>query len=321
LLNWADLLIQSNRLETQLHELRGMRDEWKEEKARVSVIKETMSRGMQTIVDSAVERDEYIDKALDKFQERLNRHRVEIDKSYRREKELKERVEVLEAQIESMSEKLCHCGKASPVFDDDGGLEYAASDEYHTPPISSLVVASPEENEEPIPIALMDRAEDVPDNLDQENRLLPCCLTPLVRRDAILVPIEEVEERDPRITTVGQRASRRRDRRVDPYRMTAGNQQERFHRYLQVFDDVFVSDREFQRRRRDFRFLVGRVESSADVGGDRSCTSDRDSHHHSSSRQRSFLIGPCPAAGQSRQCGRLDWPISGGLWSGASDAA
>jgi hypothetical protein len=293
--------------------MRGMQQEWRE-------IKETMSQGMKTIIDSAVERDEYVDKGMDKFQECLNRHRVEIDKSYRREKELRERIEVLEAQVESMSERLCHCGKASPTFDEDGGLEYADSDEYHTPPVSSLVTAPPEENEEPIPIAIVDRAEDVPDDSTPENGLLPCCVTTEVRRGAMLVPIEEVEERDPRITTVGQRASRRRDRRIDPYRMAADNRPDRFRRYLQTFDDVFVSDRELQRRRRDFSFL-DRVESSTPVGRDRSFASDRDSHHHSSLRQRSFLIGPRPSVGQSRQCGRLDWPTSGRLWSGASDAA
>jgi archaellum component FlaC len=106
LLNKADLLIQSSRLETQLHELCGMQQEWREEKVRVSEIRETMNRGTKVIIHSAVERDEYIDKGMDKFQERLNRHQVEIDKSYRQEKELRERVEVLEAQVESMSERV-----------------------------------------------------------------------------------------------------------------------------------------------------------------------------------------------------------------------
>jgi hypothetical protein len=224
-----------------------MQQEWREEKARVSVIKDTMSRGMKAIIDSAVERDEYVDKGMDKFQERLNCHRVEIDKSFCQEKELRERVEVLEAQVESMSERLCHCGKASPVFDEDGSLEYAESDEYHTPPVSSLVTAPPEENEDPLPIP--DRAEEVPD-LDLGTVPLSCCVTTLVRRNAVLVPIEEVEERDPRITTVGQRACRRRDQRIDPYpnRMAAGDKQERFHRYLKVFGDSFVADSELRRR-------------------------------------------------------------------------
>jgi predicted ribosome quality control (RQC) complex YloA/Tae2 family protein len=82
---------------------------------------------MKAMVNSAIRRDESIDRGMDRFQEHLNRHRVEIDKSYKREKELRERVEVLEAQVESMSEKLCHCGKASPVFEENGSLEYANS--------------------------------------------------------------------------------------------------------------------------------------------------------------------------------------------------
>jgi hypothetical protein len=214
---------------------------------------------------------------------------------------------------------LCHCGKASPTFDEDGGLEYAESDEYHTPPVSSLVTVPPEENEDPLPVP--DRAEEVPD-LDLGTVPLSCCVTTLVRRNTMLVPIEEVEERDPRITTVGQQASRRKDRRIDPYphRMAAGNQQERFHRYLKVFGDSFVSDSELRRRRRDFDFLDRSVESSTDVGRDRSCTPDHGHCHHSLPRQRAFLVGPHFSTGQLRQCGRLDWPISGRLWAGVSDA-
>jgi hypothetical protein len=66
-----------------------MQQEWRDEKGRVSEIKETMNRGMKAIINSAVERDKYVDKGMDRFQKRLNRHRVEIDKSYRREKELR----------------------------------------------------------------------------------------------------------------------------------------------------------------------------------------------------------------------------------------
>jgi hypothetical protein len=133
--------------------MRGMSQEWREEKARISEIKEDMTCGMKALINSCVERDEYVDHGMDKFQERLNRHRVEIDKSYRREKELKEWVEVLEAQVESMSNKLCHCGQKSPVFEEDGGLEYADSPgEYHTPPNTSPITVPPEENEAPLPI-------------------------------------------------------------------------------------------------------------------------------------------------------------------------
>jgi hypothetical protein len=301
--------------------MRGMQQEWSEAKALLSEHKEDVTRAMKALYNGVVERDEYVDKGMDKFQERLNRHRAEIDKSYRREKELRERVEVLEAQVESMSNKLCHCGQSSPAFEEDSGLEYADSPgEYHTPPVSSPVDSIPVENEVPIPIP--DRAESAPNNSDQENVPPSCCITALVRRDAVLVPIEEVEEGDPRITTVGQRASRRRDRRIDPYphRMAAGNKQERLHRYLKFFGDSRVADSELQRRRRDFDYLDS-LQSSTDVGGDRSCTTDHDDSNNSLPTQRSVFAEQRPAVGQSRQCGRLDWPISGGLWSWTSDEA
>jgi hypothetical protein len=153
---------------------------------------------------------------------RINCHRVEIDKSYRQEKELKERVEVLEPQVESMSNKLCHCGQDSSTFEEDGGLEYVDSPgKYHTPPNTSPITAPPEENKAPIPIP--DCAESVPNASDQEN--VPPSNTLVVRR---LVPIEEVKERDPHITSVGQRTSHQRDRQVNPYpnHMTLGRRQE-----------------------------------------------------------------------------------------------
>jgi hypothetical protein len=85
-------------------------------------------------------------------------------------------------------------------------LEYTDSPgKYHTPPVSSPIASIPEENEIPIPIP--DRAESAPNNSDQENIPPSCCVTTLVRRDAMLVLIEEVEERDPRTTTVGQCAT------------------------------------------------------------------------------------------------------------------
>jgi hypothetical protein len=180
-----------------------MSQEWREEKVRVSEIKENMTHGMKAIINSAVEREEYADRGMDKFQERLNRHRVEIDKSYHREEELRERVEVLEAQVESMSNQLCHCGQESPTFKENGGLEYANSPgEYHTPPNTLPIM--PEENEAPIPIP--DRAESILNASDQKNVSPSNAL--VVRR---LMPIKEFEDRDPHITSVGQHASCRRD--------------------------------------------------------------------------------------------------------------
>jgi hypothetical protein len=48
--------------------MRGMQQEWSEEKARVSKIKEYMIQGMKAIINSAVERDKYVDHVMIKFQ-------------------------------------------------------------------------------------------------------------------------------------------------------------------------------------------------------------------------------------------------------------
>jgi hypothetical protein len=254
-----------------------MAQEWSEEKARVSEIKENITQGMKVIINSAMERDKYVDDGMDKFQECSNRHRVEIDKSHCQEKELKERVEVLEAQVESMSNKLCHCGQESPMFEEDGGLEYADSPgEYHTPSNTSPITAPPEENEAPIPIP--DRAESIPNASDQEN--VPPSNALVVRR---LVSIEEVEERDPRITSVGQHTSRRRDRRVNPYPHldTLGRQEEHFHQYLWSFEDSRVAASKLHHRKRDFCYIDSLCPSSTDVGRDHLSPRYCDDSHHS----------------------------------------
>jgi hypothetical protein len=123
------------------------------------------------LYNGVVEQDEYIDKGLDKLQEMVNPHWVEIDKSYRRE-ELQARFEVLEVQVESMSDKLCRCGQGSPLFEEGSGLEYADSPgEYHTPPNTPPTTVPPKENEAPLPTP--DCAESVPNTSDQEN-IPPC---------------------------------------------------------------------------------------------------------------------------------------------------
>jgi hypothetical protein len=82
-----------------------------------------------------------------------------------------------------------------------------------------------------------------------------------------------------------------------------------------------VAASELRRRRRDFDFLDVGVKSNTSVGGDHSCSTDHDDSHHSLPRQCSLIAEQRPTAGQSQQCGRLDWPISGGLWSWKSDEA
>jgi hypothetical protein len=57
------------------------------------------------------------------------------------------------------------------------------------------------------------------------------------------------------------------------------------------------------------------------VGRDRSSSRHCDDSHHSLPGQRVVFADQCSSTGQSRQCGRLDWPIDGGLWSWKSDEA
>jgi hypothetical protein len=58
-----------------------MSQEWNETKANISELKEDVTRTMKALYNGVVEQDEYVDKGLDKLQERVNHHRVEIDKS------------------------------------------------------------------------------------------------------------------------------------------------------------------------------------------------------------------------------------------------
>jgi hypothetical protein len=133
----------------------------------------------KALYDLAVARDKYIDNGMYQLLERINCHQVEINKSYHRERELKERIEVLEMTVESMSDRFCHHENSSPTFEENGGLEYADSPgSYHTPPTTSPITALPEENEVPIPIP--DRAERTPSNSDQENVPPSCCVTTVV---------------------------------------------------------------------------------------------------------------------------------------------
>ena len=119
--------------------------------------------------DSCVARDTLVDG-------RIDRRRREVDLLRRAVGELEGDQDLLKSQVESMSNKLCHCSARSPVLSGTGSqedpheLEYASADEYHSPPITS----PPSENSAPIPIP--DRAEDTPlPASDQENVGSTCC--------------------------------------------------------------------------------------------------------------------------------------------------
>jgi hypothetical protein len=62
--------------------MRGVHQEWTEEKARMLSMREDATPAMKALYDSAVSRDKYVNNRMDRLQERINCHRVDIDKSY-----------------------------------------------------------------------------------------------------------------------------------------------------------------------------------------------------------------------------------------------
>ena len=105
-----------------------------------------LEKGEAAFIGKLQSRDETLDHELDNHQQRLDRHREDLLASERFYNTLLDRVTALEdenrtlkTQVESMSNKLCHCRQGGPTISGEGTreepfeLEYA-SDDYHTPP-------------------------------------------------------------------------------------------------------------------------------------------------------------------------------------------
>ena len=123
---------------------------------------------VEAMSESNTLRDAYVDREMDKLQERATRQREDITRDRR---DAHERVDALAewntmftAQLESMVPRLCHCGEKSPSLRGEGSadvpfeleddaLEYAEDEDYHTPPT---------ENSTPIPVAPPCCADSVP---------------------------------------------------------------------------------------------------------------------------------------------------------------
>ena len=106
-----------------------------------------LEKGEAAFIGKLQTKDEMLDKELDNHQKRLDHHREDLLASEKYVNTLQDRVMVLEdenlalkTQVESMSDKLCHCNKESPTMSGEGTreepfeLEYASDGEYHTPP-------------------------------------------------------------------------------------------------------------------------------------------------------------------------------------------
>jgi len=139
----------------------------------------------QRMDDSVRLCDEYIDKKLDKHQERLARHQHNLEVLRGRFNLLEEKAIALEeenillkTQVESMSNQLCRCGEGQSVLTGQGSqdepfeLDYIGSPRsYHTPP------SAPAENTTPILILTHTPSENLP-NSNQVNMIQLCCMIP-----------------------------------------------------------------------------------------------------------------------------------------------
>jgi hypothetical protein len=133
---------------------------------------EVLKDGMERLHGAAIVRDEYVDKAFDKQQARLDRQRRDLSDNYQRivelreaNRQLREELQEQKVLIESMSDRLCNC-RSVPIPDRSSGrssgLSYAGSDEYRTPPVST----PPRENNTPLPVVV---AESDLENVDPND--------------------------------------------------------------------------------------------------------------------------------------------------------
>ena len=94
----------------------------------------TVMQKFTTLVEQLEERDRIVDKDYQKLMDRLDRHYHRREERNEALKTALNKITVLEAQVESMAERLCHCGgsdssKEDPIeisdSEDDGESLYA----------------------------------------------------------------------------------------------------------------------------------------------------------------------------------------------------
>jgi len=96
---------------------------------------------LEKMHEESVRRDEYVDKEVDKHQERLARHRHDLEVLRGKVSRLEEANLLLTAQVESMSDKLCRCneGRLDLVVEgpsrNPSSLSTPVTYSYHTPPL------------------------------------------------------------------------------------------------------------------------------------------------------------------------------------------
>jgi hypothetical protein len=211
------------------------------------------------LIDSNRKRDDYVDKGLDRHQDRINRHRHDLEALRRENHSLDDRMSVREAEadlqeerLNNMLDRLCHCGNrevpvvegagtADSPFELGSELEYAGSpNSYHS---ACLVPIDSAEADQPQVIIPSSAPVMVPSPScfsDQENICPACCRLP-TPMSSPLSPTGEQEDKGDRLAEEAEEqlaqesVRRQRCRKTRPFklqtqhRMSLGNRG--FHPY------------------------------------------------------------------------------------------
>ena len=97
-------------MEAEFYSFKQRVAEESERSDRLEDILETVTKKFATLVENLEERDRIVDRDYEKIGERLNRHHRRWEVQQEALKVTLDKIHVLEAQVESMAGKLCHCG-------------------------------------------------------------------------------------------------------------------------------------------------------------------------------------------------------------------
>ena len=140
-------------MEADFHNFKQRVAEESDRADRLEDILETVTKKFATLVEKLEERDWIVDRDYEKIGERLDRHHRRWEVQQEALRVALDKIHVLEAQVESMAGKLCHCGgsegsEENPIevsdSEDDGESLYAelmvAEESEEIPQVSGRLV-------------------------------------------------------------------------------------------------------------------------------------------------------------------------------------
>ena len=111
-------------------------------------------QGTRLLLDNSLLRMEHrnldVDGHLGIINSRIDRHRQDVASLEQRLDDLEAANALLTAKVATMEPRLCHCGwEEQPIVVEDGEREESSPSSYQTPLVASL-----DENQEPIPVRI-----------------------------------------------------------------------------------------------------------------------------------------------------------------------